>query len=121
MGGAIVVNGRGVSSEEDYCIVNIYAPSNLEEKMLLCDRLSLVIDQYSRTNLCLIGDFNSIIEVKEMVDSGSSTSSRILREFKEFVEKHNLVDVKLQERKYTWYKSNGTCKNRIDRALINGK
>lgn len=119
MGGAVVVNGRWCFSGEEYCIVNIYASCNLEEKILLWDRLSLVIEQNSRIKLCLIGDFNSILEDYERAGSGSGSSSRDRRKFKEFVENGQLHDVKLQGRKFTWYKPNGTCKSRIDRALIN--
>lgn len=43
------------------------------------------------------------------------------REFNDFVVGNCLVDVGLQGRKFTWYKYNGSCKSRIDRALINEK
>lgn len=35
LGGAVVVNGRRCSTEEEYCIINVYAPCILEEKLLL--------------------------------------------------------------------------------------
>lgn len=42
-----------------------------------------------------------------------------MREFREFVERNVLIDVGLQGRKFTWYKGNGTCKSRINHALVN--
>lgn len=92
-----------------------------EEKLLLWDRLSLVIKQNSGKNLCLIGDFNSILDEVERVGSSGSSSSRDRRKFKEFVDSCNLLDVKLRGMKFTWYKSNDSCKSRIDRALLNEK
>ncbi|KAL6525382.1 hypothetical protein OROHE_015689 [Orobanche hederae] len=44
-----------------------------------------------------------------------------MREFAEFVARGELVDLSLRGRKYTWYRSNGMCKSRIDRALMNEK
>lgn len=61
MGVALVVNGRWRSTGEDLCIINIYTSCNAEEKQLLWDGLSIVIEQNSKINLCLIGDFNSIL------------------------------------------------------------
>lgn len=46
---------------------------------------------------------------------------RDTREFKEFMDRSRLTDVKLSGRIFTWYKSNGSCKSRIDRALVNEK
>lgn len=119
MDGAVIVNERSRYSGEDFCIVNIYAPCNLEEKILLWDRLFLVIEKNSEINLHLIGDFNSILDVVERAGVGDSSYSRDRRKFKEFVEASKLFDANLQGRKFTCYRSNDSCKSRIDRALIN--
>lgn len=39
----------------------------------------------------------------------------------ELVKRCNLVDVNLVGRKFTWYRTNGSCKSRLDRALVNDK
>lgn len=39
--------------------------------------------------------------------------------FRDFVEGNRLFDISIQGRKYTCYHSNGSCKSRIDRALVN--
>lgn len=89
--------------------------------MLLWDRLLMVVEQRAEVNICIIRDLNSILEVGERVGLGGTGSLRDRREFKEFVERGKLVDVKIEGRKYTYYMSNGTCKSKVDRALINGK
>lgn len=42
-------------------------------------------------------------------------------ELKEFLKRSKLIDMKLQGRKFTWYRNYGTCKSRLDKALINEK
>lgn len=78
-----------------------------------------MIGQFYASNICLIGDFNSILHIEERVGVGSTLTSRDKRDFLAFVENCKPLDIKLQGRKYTWYRSNDTCKSRIDRALIN--
>lgn len=119
MRGAIMVHGWMNSTGEDHRIINIYSPCSLEEKALLWDSLSIVIGQNPKINLCLISDFNSTLHDDERVDTGSSSSAREKRELQSFVVNNNLLDVPLQGRKFTWYRSNGTCQSKIDRALIN--
>lgn len=119
IGGAVVVNGRWRATGEDFCIVNVYAPCNLRDKLLLWDRLSLIVRQREDVYTCLIGDFNSIIEVGERIGVGSSDSRRDRREFVDFLERCKLLDVHLLGRKFTCYSSGEPCKSRIDRALIN--
>lgn len=51
---------------------------------------------------------------------GGEGAGRERRAFREFLERSNLFDVSLSGRKFTWYKYNGTCKSKLDRALING-
>ena len=41
-----------------------------------------------------------------------------MREFNEFIEKAELMDIPMVGRKFTWYKPNGTAKSRIDRVLV---
>lgn len=121
MNGAVVVNGRWMANGKDYCVINVYAPCSQVEKEQLWDRILLVLTQREDAIICIIGDFNSIIEKGERVGRGWNSSVRELRDFREFVTKGNLVVVKLQGRQLTWYRSNRSCKSRIDRVLVNEK
>lgn len=121
LGGAVIVNGRWRTTSEEVCIINVYASCIREEKRNLWDKLAMVVAQSAGACTCIIGDFNSILEDGERAGSGWRVSSAEIQEFREFVEGSRLIDVALQGRKYTWYKPNGTCKSRIDRALINEK
>lgn len=116
---AVVVNGWWRATREEYSIINVCAPCNRVEKGRLWDRgLGCRVgggceSMYYRRFL--------ILDEGERVGLRCRVWSRETLEFKEFIEKNGLIDVDLQRRKYTWYKSNETCKSRINRALINEK
>lgn len=121
LGGAVIVNGWWRETREELCIINVYIPCDRVAKRRIWDSLGLVVAQAAGANVCIIGDFNSILDDGERNGSGWRVSSREMLEFKNFIESNGLIDVSLQGRKYTWYKPDGTCKSRIDRALINDK
>lgn len=115
----MVVNGFWRESREEMCIVNVYAPRNLGDKILLWDMIALVVGQKEEVCTCIIRDFNYIMEIRERVGVGGDDSEMDRREFGEFVVRSKLWDVALKGRKYTCYHSGGACKSRLDRALIN--
>ena len=47
-----------------------------------------------------------------------SDYSREMREFNDFIDKSELEDIPMVDRKFTWYKPNGSVKSRIDRVLV---
>lgn len=80
-----------------------------------------MVEQNADIFLCLIGDFNSILDERERVGEGCDKSRRDRREFAGFIERGQLVDVKLIGMKFTCFSSGGKCKSRLDMALINEK
>jgi len=71
---------------------------------------------------CVVEDFNSIRR-KEERKSVVSTSdySREIRDFNDFIENTELLDIPMVGRKFTWYKPNGTVKSRIDRIIVSAE
>lgn len=63
----VVVLERWIATGDENCIINVYAPCKREEKVMLRDRLSLVAGQWEGIHVCIIGDFNSILEEGERV------------------------------------------------------
>ena len=47
-----------------------------------------------------------------------SDYSREIREFNDFIDKSELVDILMVDRKFTCYKPNGSVKSRIDRVFV---
>lgn len=110
IGGAVVVNGRWRSTMEELCIINVYVSCNRDEKRKMWDKLSMVVTQAAGSHICVIGDFNSILDEGERNGMGWWISSKEMLEFKNFVKSNGLMDVALQGRKYTWYKPDGTLR-----------
>jgi len=47
-----------------------------------------------------------------------SDYNREINYFNTFVEKSELVDIPLVDRKFTWYKPNGLVKSKIDKVFV---
>ncbi|KAL6559131.1 hypothetical protein OROHE_006500 [Orobanche hederae] len=105
------------------CIVNVYAPCNRIGKRILWDKILLILNQIGVLNICILGDFNSVVEEEERKGAGVARGANggDIYEFKEFINHGSLLDLKLQGWRYTWYSASGSCKSRIDRALVNDK
>lgn len=56
IGGGVVINGFLRATGEEICLINVYAPCRLEEKLQLWDRILLVLEQRADANCCIIGD-----------------------------------------------------------------
>ncbi|GAU33007.1 hypothetical protein TSUD_358740 [Trifolium subterraneum] len=70
---------------------------------------------------CVVGDFNSVIEVTERRGVASdvlSHPSREMMEFRWFLEDLELVDMPLVGRQFTWFHQNGVAMSRLDRVLV---
>lgn len=68
--GAVVVKGQWRVSGEECCIINVYAPCCFEEKVLLLDMISLTVGQWDGINICVLGDFNAVLEAGERIGLG---------------------------------------------------
>lgn len=121
MEGAVVVNGVWVENDTTCCIVNVYAPCLADAKRDLWDRIEMVVSQNSDVCTCVIGDFNSIAGEGERVGIAEFSSRMEICAFIDFIRNSGLLDLDIHGRKFTWYRANGTCKIRIDRAMINDK
>ena len=42
----------------------------------------------------------------------------IMKDFNQFIDNMELVDIPLAGRSFTWYRHNGSVKSRLDRALL---
>ncbi|KAL8519731.1 hypothetical protein ACS0TY_010607 [Phlomoides rotata] len=102
-------------------ILNVYAPCGFTDKAQLLEMMRLVIEQNSDAKICVVGDFNSIREEGERCGRGGVIDRRDIKLFDDFISLSGLVDLQLGGRKYTWYKSDGSCKSKLDRIMVNEK
>ncbi|KAL8536611.1 hypothetical protein ACS0TY_011982 [Phlomoides rotata] len=114
----LVVNDRWLEDNGEMVIINVYASCLFSEKAQLWDTIQLVIAQNVDVRICVLGDFNSIIEEGERCGRGEVIDRRDIRSFDYFISSSGLVDLQLWGRKFTWYKSDGSCKSKLDRIMI---
>lgn len=119
MRGALIVNGVLIKDGTRCCIVNVYAPCVEQEQNELWQALQVLVEQNQDVCVCIVGDFNTIRFREERVGRSRSFDPRETEKFEDFITQSNLFDVPLRGRFFTWYRPDGTCKSKLDRALIN--
>ncbi|XP_057746822.1 uncharacterized protein LOC130966078 [Arachis stenosperma] len=94
-----------------FCLV--YGAHGREEKRVVWEELSYIVC-LCQVPVCLLGDFNEILHVEER--KGASSLTGTAEDFKDWVQDMQLMDLSLNDRKFTWFK--GRSCSRIDRVLV---
>ncbi|CAI8599324.1 unnamed protein product [Vicia faba] len=55
-------------------------------------------------SLCLMGDFNAIIEISERKGGGESVKRVEIEDFDDFISMSELVDFLLHDRRFSWFR-----------------
>jgi len=117
--GFIVFFGKHISSALRCVIVNVYAACAYTEKVKLWEELSNIKVASHDLLWCFCGDFNAVRNKSERKSINSTVGcSREICGFNNFIETNLLLDLPLVGKKYTWFKANGSTKNRLDRILV---
>ncbi|XP_068474698.1 uncharacterized protein [Phaseolus vulgaris] len=117
--GFIVVFGYYSKTNIRCVVVNVYAACNLSDKRLLWEELSNIKASSQDMVWCMCGDFNVIRRrgerkgSKDRVDHSSEMDG-----FNRFIDTNLLLDIPIVCKKFTWFKSNGSVKRRLDRVLV---
>ena len=117
--GFIAVFGNHIKTNISCVIVNVYAACSLEEKKIQWEELSNVKAASQALVWCFCGDFNAIRNRNERkgVREGISQSGEI-RGFNNFIDSNSLLELPVVGKPFTWFKSNGSAKSRLDRVLV---
>lgn len=83
------------------------------------DTIGSIVNQQGYTCICVVGDFNAMRTPTERVGSGDHVDIRDMKALDDFIVRHQLVDLPLVETSFTYYRLDGICKSRVDRALVN--
>ncbi|XP_057808990.1 uncharacterized protein LOC131023466 [Salvia miltiorrhiza] len=119
MAGAVIVNGIWLQGDLQCCFVNVYAPMGSAEKESLWDALQILALPNKYSYLCILGDFNAVCDPGERVGKGVVFNQADARNFDAFIRQSNLLEIRTQGRKFTWYQPSGGCKSKLDRFLVN--
>ncbi|GKV46559.1 hypothetical protein SLEP1_g53532 [Rubroshorea leprosula] len=103
--GFIGISGEWGKQRLKCNLVNVYAPCDRQRKaMLWAEMGKLVLEEGGRW--LLVGDFNAIRNGAER--KGRLGGTQDMGDFNQFVEGCGLIDVRLRNRKFTWYKPDGS-------------
>jgi len=117
--GFIAVVGQHLKTNRQCIVVNVYAPCNQNEKVVLWDVLTTLKQQYHNMAWCFCGYFIAVRRDDERKGvRGCSRQRKEIDIFNCFIENNGLLDIPFVGKKYTWFKSNGTAKSRLDRILV---
>lgn len=114
----LIIHGRFIDSNEEFYLLNIYAPCDNGAKQLLWNSLSVYLHRLVGNNICLCGDFNAVRNVEERRSRGVAVQSTDCEPFNAFIDNNILIDLPLHGRGFTWYKGDGNSMSRIDRFLL---
>ncbi|GLT50538.1 hypothetical protein SLA2020_240190 [Shorea laevis] len=64
----------------------------------------------------IAGDFNAVRCIEER--RGRTGESPNMKDFNDFIEAVGLVDHKLANQRFTWYRPDGTSMSQLDRVLM---
>jgi len=100
-------------------MVNVYVACSLNDKKTLWEDLSNIKRASQEKAWCFCGDFNAVRSCTERKGTRVGVDhSREIVGFNSFIEANLLLDLPIVGKKYTWFKSNGSAKSRIDRVLV---
>jgi len=116
--GYIVIMGQHKKFVQRCCVVNVYAGCTLKEKKLLWEEPSICKEAFHIAMWCFCGDFNAIRSRAERQGADRGDFNSEIKGFNEFIESNMLLDLPIVGKKFTWFKSNGTTRSRIDRVLV---
>lgn len=88
---------------DTYYIVNVYSSCNIHKKMNLWKELGEIKAKYNNGKWCIVGDFNSIKNAKEIKRASSQVNMIEIYDFRYFIEHIKVVDVPAIGIKFTWF------------------
>ena len=117
--GFILMVGEWVQEAQIVTIVTIYSPCDINSKRSLWDTVKQLRQSMVGGLWCILGDFNSIRRPDERYTSAqTSAEDSSSREFNEWIQELEVVEVPWLGRSFTWYRPNGTSRSRLDRFLV---
>ncbi|GKV37063.1 hypothetical protein SLEP1_g45131 [Rubroshorea leprosula] len=113
--GFIGISGEWGKQQLQCTFVNIYAPCDRQSRVVLWGELSRLVFDEGGIWL-LAGDFNAVHNSAER--KGRVGETQDMEQFNLFVQGTGLVNLRLRNRKFTWYRPDGTSMSRLDRFLL---
>ena len=104
-------------------IINVYGPTPTADKLAVWKEISAFIKTLPPEIIIIGGDFNAISS-KEEKQGGNTQACKSMGDFKEWIQKDSLMDIKTKNGMFTWNnRRKGFCyiAERLDRFLLKGE
>jgi len=115
---AVMTHGQFIRSNEEFHLVNVYAPCDNGAKQILWDTLAVLLQPFVGKNICICGNFNVVHLLEEHRYVRLHVIQSNIAPFNRFIDDNSLVDLPLYGRKYTWYKGDDSSMSRLEEFLL---
>lgn len=108
------------SSKFSFVISNVYAPNVLANRRQFYTFIYNYHASFQQSPWLVGGDFNSPLNLEDKL-GGKISLSTSMQDFKDFVNKNELIDLSLKGSRYTWSNrriGKGFIMRRLDRILV---
>lgn len=118
--GFILLEGTWTKENKKVCIINVYAPCDLQGKREQWDEIKHLKSSSHVGLWCILGDFNSIrYQHERMTSSQSVGSSTSITEFNSWISDMEVEEVRSVGRFFTWCRPNGSVMSKLDKFFLN--
>ena len=117
--GFILMVGEWVQEAQLVTLVTIYSPCDIHNKRILWNTVKQLRHSMDGGLWCILRDFNSIRSPDERFTNVQSLpEDSCIKEFNEWIDDLEVLEVPWLGRKFTWYRPNGASRSRLDRFLV---
>jgi len=100
-------------------LINVYATCNLNDKVDSMGGLMNIIKEHQNFAWCVCGDFNVVRHASERKGTKEKGGQKNeITSFNNFIARNFLLEFSIVGMRFTWFKSNGTAKSRLDKVLV---
>ncbi|XP_059071065.1 uncharacterized protein LOC131862713 [Cryptomeria japonica] len=92
---------RTLQEDLEFSLINVYGPTKTEEKKRVWKEITDQIRMFDSEKTIVAGDFNAILNNDEKC-GGLRMNTRVMEDFRDFVENNNLFDVVPKTGNFTW-------------------
>ncbi|GLJ47564.1 hypothetical protein SUGI_1004460 [Cryptomeria japonica] len=92
---------KGIGTNFRFPIFNVYGPMKTEDKLKVWREITLQSHLVELDRVITVGDFNALLDVDEE-KGGLRKCSKVIKDFRDFIEHNKLIDIILKNDKFTW-------------------
>ncbi|XP_071741400.1 uncharacterized protein [Rutidosis leptorrhynchoides] len=111
----VIVKGKWLRENIEVYMVNVYAPQDLSDKIILWNKLSDFMNAHLGDYICM-GDWNAVRSMEDRCGSEFVTNDAIA--FNDFIDSNQLHEVSPDGLQFTWRNKVGSKLSKIDRFFI---